>query len=61
MKPRQFFVMLIKQRGGVMPLVDEDGNVKLWESDYEARHDAWMNPLAEAFGYEIFELGEGAQ
>ena len=45
-----------------MPMVDtEDQQVALFDTPWEAREAAQGNRMATAFGYEIFERGNGDQ
>jgi len=57
-----FFAMLLHPNGVPMPITDGDmlENVRYWKSA-QAVHDSLKNHgPAQAFGYEIFELGTGA-
>ena len=58
-----YFVMLDNQDGKlVIPLKDKDGeNVALFDTPWEAREAAQNNSFGSAFGYEIFERGNGDQ
>lgn len=54
----KWFVMMHSQRGEhVMPLVDDDGEVMLWETEGEANDAARENPYANAFGFHAYEVG----
>lgn len=56
----RFFVMLNSPDGTkIMPLVDDEGDVTLWNSKDEAREAADGNRRACAFGFEVFERGAG--
>lgn len=53
----KWFVMMYSQNGEhVIPLVDANGDVMLWESEEEARSAAMENPFAEAFGFDTYEI-----
>lgn len=55
-----FFIMLYSQNGTkVFPIIDENDDPMLYESEEEAEEAMSGHPYAEAFGYEIFELGTG--
>ena len=58
-----YFVMINNQDGTlIMPMVDtEDQQVALFDTPWEAREAAQGNRMATAFGYEIFERGNGDQ
>ena len=57
---KDFFIMLYNQKGDrAMPITDEDDNVVFFESLEAAKEAMKNNPYAEAFGFEIFELGTG--
>jgi hypothetical protein len=50
------FVILRTQRGGIIPLVQEDGELALFDSRRDAERAAINNPLGAAFGSEEFEM-----
>ena len=61
---KPFFIMMYSQSGEmIMPLVedDESGNsqVLLFASQREAHNTARSQHYCQAFGYEIFCMGEG--
>lgn len=56
-----YFVMMNNQKGThIIPLVDDNDEVALYEEYEDAESDAINNPYAVAFGYSIFNrwLGE---
>ena len=54
----KWFVMMYSQDGGrVMPLLDDDDCVRLWETEAEANAVARKNPYANAFGFQAYEVG----
>jgi len=59
MSEGDYFVMLNCQRGGITPMVDENGDVEMFESFEEAKEVAEDNLLGMAFGFEVFCLGCG--
>lgn len=65
MKER-FFVMLHSQRGDrVLPLVEENGEVCMFDSTSDAVEAANENDFAVAFGFDVFQMfcgidGQGA-
>ena len=57
---KDFFIMMNSQNGKmIMPIVDDDGEVMLFDTERTAIVCADNNPYAKAFGYEIFERGMG--
>jgi hypothetical protein len=55
-----FFIMMNNQKGTtIMPIVDGDEEVMLFETEEEAEEIASLHPFCKAFGYEIFERGTG--
>ena len=55
-----YFVMLNSQSGkSIMPLIDEDEYVCLYDTFDEAKTAAENNIMGENFGYEIFLCGNG--
>lgn len=57
---KMYFVMLDNQDGTmILPMVDGDGNVALFATERAAREAALGNLMGSAFGYEIFERGNG--
>lgn len=59
MKP--YFVMLYTSADvGYVPMIDGDDNdLAMYDTEDEARSAAQNTSLGEAFGYEIFQMGEG--
>lgn len=56
----QFFIMMSSQKGdAIMPIVDDDGDVVLFDLFGEAKNVAENNMAAQVFGYEIFQRGSG--
>lgn len=60
---KPFFIMMYTQHGNnatpiLKPGVEE--NVAFYKTEEEAREIADKHPFANAFGYEIFEMGTGA-
>lgn len=53
-KPK-WFVMLCGNDGTPIPMMRDDDDVALFDSEEEAMRNASWNPLGEAFGYEVFE------
>lgn len=54
----KWFVMMYSQNGNfVMPLVDSDDEVMLWDTDGAANDAAKDNPYANAFGFQAYEVG----
>ena len=55
-----FFVMINSQSGNcIMPIVADDEEVMLFDTEEDAIDCADDNLYAKAFGYEIFERGMG--
>lgn len=59
MNEGDYFVMLNCQRGGIAPMVDENGDVEMFESFEEAKEVAEDNLLGDSFGFEVFCRGCG--
>lgn len=57
-----FFVMLNhpNKRVVAIPMTDEDDEMAFFNSEEDARKACENNSFAQAFGYEIFELGTGS-
>ena len=54
----RWFVMMYSQNGGyVMPLVDDDQEVMLWDTEGAANDAAKGNAYANAFGFQSYEVG----
>ena len=59
---KPYFVMLYTQNGhGVAPLVDEKEEVCQFNSGADAFAAGQRNVMGAAFGFEVFEVGEGIQ
>lgn len=56
---KDFFVMLFTQKGGITPLMENDDDIAVFETEEEAREAANRNSLGVWFGFEIFERGTG--
>lgn len=57
---RPFFVMLNNQaRTKLVPLVDDEGQLAMFEFYLQASVAGSRNPLGNANGFEIFCAGEG--
>lgn len=55
-----FFVMINSQnRKFIMPIVDDNDDVVLYETEQAAREAMMGHVYAQAFGFEIFERGTG--
>lgn len=50
-----FFVMLDSGNRTPVPLVDDDENVALFDTESEAESAGRRNPLGNAFGYDVYE------
>ncbi len=54
----KWFVMMYSQKGDhVMPLVDDNDDPMLWETEGAANDAARENPYANAFGFQAYEVG----
>ena len=54
----KWFVMMYSQKGDyVMPLVDDDQEVFLWDAEGAANDAARRNNYANAFGFQAYEVG----
>jgi len=51
----KFFVMIRHQKGFPMPMVDENEDVKLFDTREEAEEAGKKNLFGETFGYEVYE------
>jgi len=58
---KRFFIMIYSQDGeSALPMVEGDGNdVKFFDSKEDARIAGSEQICAQAFGFEIFEMGQG--
>ena len=57
---KPFFLMMFTQRGDhASPAVDDDGEVMFWHTKGEADEAMRGHIYAEAFGYEVHEIGAG--
>ena len=54
-----FFVMLTHPACEYIPMTEGDGDLAKFETEQKARECAEQNPLGEAYGYEVFEIGCG--
>jgi hypothetical protein len=55
MKP--FFVMLISQKQDILiPLMDENGELAMFDTEHEANKFAADNPMGQAFGFIVYEV-----
>ena len=55
----KWFVMMWTPSGNnVIPLVDDDDNPMLWETEDSAYDAAMENDFANAFGFHVYEVGE---
>jgi len=56
----RFFIMMSSQNGDyVLPIVGEDEEVMLFETQEDAEDCATDHSFCQAFGYEVFERGTG--
>jgi hypothetical protein len=54
----KWFVMMWSQSGErVMPLVDDNDDPMLWDTEGEANDAARDNAFANAFGFQAYEVG----
>lgn len=56
-----YFVILNTQDGGIAPLVIDDGELAVFESETEAKLAGEGNLLGANFGFEVFESGTGIE
>jgi len=58
---KEFFIMLHHPTLTIVPMIDIKGNIPVYESYDAAKKavDASGNMLAEAYGYEIFNIYRG--
>lgn len=54
-----FFVMLYHPNTGYTPMTGEDDDIARFESKETAREAAEHCTLGAAYGFEIFEIGDG--
>lgn len=55
-----YFIMMNSHKGDyIMPIVDDNGDVVLYETEEEAIEIADNHYYCKAFGYEVFERGTG--
>ena len=53
-----YFVILNYQKNGIyLPMIDDDENLAMFESEIEATVAGNKNPFGSEFGFEVFELG----
>lgn len=50
-----YFVMLCDQRDKPVPMVNDKGEVALYDFMADANDAADNNPLGKAYGYQVFE------
>lgn len=54
----KWFVMMYSQSGNhVLPIVDEEGDPILWDTEGEANDAARQLPFPNAFGFQAYEVG----
>jgi len=54
----KWFVMMYSQSGNhVLPLVDDEGDPMLFETEGSANDSARENNFANAFGFQAYEVG----
>lgn len=51
----KYFAMIRHQKGHPMPLVDENEDVMLFDTEEEAAAAAKRTLMGETFGYEVYE------
>jgi hypothetical protein len=51
----KYFVILLGCNGEPVPLVDENRNIAVFDSEQEANQRADENMLGQAHGYEVFQ------
>lgn len=57
---KPYFVILNHQKDGLyIPMVDDNNNLAMFASETDATVAGNENPLGNAFGFEVFELGGG--
>ena len=56
----KFFVIVNNGKNNITPLTDYNENIKLWNTEDEARKYAKDHPFAAESGFEIFERGTGS-
>lgn len=58
MSGKRWFVMVHNGRSDddiPMPLVTDEEDVALFDSEADANRAAWANPFGEAYGFEVYE------
>lgn len=50
-----YFVILRGQNGRPLPMVDDENNIALFDTEDEAEECASENPLGSLFGFETIE------
>lgn len=54
----KWFLMMYSQQGNhIMPLVGDDEEVLLWETEAEARQAGDDHYFANALGFDVYEVG----
>lgn len=57
---KPYFVILNHPSGDFLPLINDDGlSLSMYESEHEAMQAGNENPLGGAYGFEVFEIGDG--
>ena len=57
---KPYFVILNDLNdGSVMPLMENEYELAMFETELIARESALKNGIGDAYGFEIFELGNG--
>ena len=50
----KYFIMLDHPNGYPLPVIDDDENTMLWDTEKDASEWAYESDFAQSFGYEIF-------
>ena len=56
---KPYFVILDHPKGLPCPLMENDANIMMFETELVAKEAGFNSSLADALGFEIFELGGG--
>ncbi|MFA5311697.1 MAG: hypothetical protein WC375_00095 [Methanomassiliicoccales archaeon] len=56
---KPYFVMLNSQDGKILPMINCEEEISMYETTKDAIHDAEQNPLGHAFGFEVFDKNSG--
>ena len=60
MMEKPYFVILNHQNSDLfIPMTDENDNLAMFDSEISAVIAGQDNPLGKAFGFEVFEMGDG--